>query len=162
MRFDASQLAKDPFQLTSIEYSEPVQRALITSILQRVEAGVVTVSAAMGAGSMARAYADAAVMVTAGLDLLAPCLKSPCFASEAEWRLVTYQLVSNPSAGTHLDVAYHMSAGRIVPHGLRHFEHLPLAEIILGYSSAMQPDDDCFRMLAPGVRVTKSPIPVRP
>jgi hypothetical protein len=160
LSFVAAQLALSPFFLAPVEYEETVQRDLVLETLRRVDNHVPEVAVAIGPEL---AYGYASVMALAGMEALAPFLKSAAFKSEREWRLMTYQLISDPNAGEELEIDFHESVGRIVPHGIRRFgTSLPLSEIVVGYSNAMGADDDCFKMLLPGVPVRRSAVPVRP
>jgi hypothetical protein len=96
LAFAGPKLASEPFFLTAVEYSEAVQRELVADVFRRVDANIPEVGARIGHD---KALRIAAVMALAGIELLSPCLKSESFASEREWRLISYQLVSNPDAG---------------------------------------------------------------
>jgi hypothetical protein len=178
--FEPGKLHVAPFDLARVLYREDEQRHAIERIIDNTERALANVVASSSRDQQLHATRVGAHMVAAHLWILAPMLKNPAFGEEEEWRLLTYHLkggahlaLKGPYPGSGqvhpLQTRYRSVDGRVVPHQVLSFSktRLPLAEIVLGASVAIEPDDPGLRFfledLMPDqpIRVVRSHVPVR-
>jgi hypothetical protein len=174
--FEASRLQMPPFDLARVLYEENEQRHAIERIIDNAERTLLDLLSSASQDQHVRATCVGAHMVAAHLWALAPMLKNPAFGEEEEWRLLTCHL----KGGSHIELkggrprippqtGYRSVDGRVVPHQVLSFSktRLPLAEIVLGASVPIDPDDAGLRFfledLMPdqSIRLIRSHVPVR-
>jgi hypothetical protein len=178
--FESDKLQVAPFDLARILYREDVQRHAIERIIETVERALANVVSTVPEDQQLHLIRVGAHMVAAHLWVMAPMLKNPAFGEEEEWRLLTYRL----KGGAQIELrggdqdhgrttpprtGYRSVDGRVVPHQVLSFSTtgLPLSEIVLGASVAIEPDDPGLRYfldeLMPGhrIRLVRSHVPVR-
>ncbi|RPH38144.1 DUF2971 domain-containing protein [bacterium] len=178
--FEPGRLQVVPFDLARVLYEEDEQRHAIERIIDNAERALTNIVSSVSPDQQLYATRVGAHMVAAHLWALAPRLKNPAFGEEEEWRLLTYHL----KGGAHLELkgghhgngraiplqtGYRSVDGRVVPHQVLSFSktRLPLAEIVLGASVTIEPDDPGLRFfledLMPDqpIRLVRSHVPVR-
>ena len=167
--FDATAVRRAPFDLFKVVYDRAEQDRLVASVIQgtagALEHCLVDLEAAEG-----DALKEVAAHIAAGrLWALASLMKNPVFAAEGEWRLVTHDLRGERIPNEHmvpLRMDYRATSGRVVPFQELVFDHLPATEIVLGWSAAMEPNDQGLDELMHNtcgtLTVRRSTVPVRP
>jgi hypothetical protein len=173
-------LQSAPFDLARVLYREEEQRGAIERIIDGAGRALAKVISSASRKEQLQMTRVAAHMVAAHLWALAPMLKNPAFGEEEEWRLLTYRLKGG--AGLELkdgrpglagagspQTGFRSVDGRVIPHQVLSFSatRLPLAEIVLGASVAIGPDDPGLRFLLDEtmphhpIRLIRSTVPVR-
>jgi len=159
---------KKPFDLVQVLYEETSQDLLIRSIIEAAFDYLQHHVSEVPRREVTSLEAVAADLTAQRIWMTAPRLKSPAFAEEREWRLITYDLIGPrvPHSGDPgPPIRYRIVARRIVPYMELSYETLPITEVILGAGLSMQPQDPGLRILVEntirGAQITQSSVPVR-
>lgn len=169
--FETDHLVQNPFELAPVVYDEASQDqhigAIVRAVWECLRTHRVDKPSSSGSNLLFEIGAHSAA---AHIRMLAPTLKNPAFASEEEWRLITYDLRDHAIqvGGVPLVNRFRVVSGRIVPYLELSVTPLPVTQIVLGASLPMLLEDPALSILlresVPGrsVEIIRSTVPVRP
>lgn len=164
--FDARSVVRVPFELVKVIYEPDPQRKFVQALLSAVQSALEAHQPGGSANQKHPLFATAAHIAAQAVWVATPRLKSPAFASEEEWRLLTYEVEGRNMAGVSgqvpLPTKFRTSGGRMIAHKECAYDALPLSKVILGAACPTDPDDYALTQLLPAVPLTRSQVPIRP
>lgn len=169
IEFDAIGVQKSPFDLVKVIYDTTEQAALVDSVISATATCLAKHLLTVQEAERDELVKVAAHIAAARLRAVASLMKHPAYCAEEEWRLITHDVRGervNRDRLVELPIGYRVVAGRIVRYQDLVFDHLPATGIVLGFSSAMAPDDpgldELLRNTGMALPITRSEVPVRP
>lgn len=170
--FDTRGLKRSPFELAPVIYDEARQDRFLGSIVESVWNCLQGHNLGDPASKISSVLFNVAAHSTAvHIWLAAPILKNPAFASEEEWRLITYDIRRRKGKPRPEEVAlprrFRVVAGRIVPYYEYSLKELPVTELVLGADVPMVPEDPGLAILLhetmkeKSLKVLRSSVPLR-
>jgi hypothetical protein len=166
--FETKGLDADSWSLCPVIYEHSQQDRLLRTLVETVDefAGKFIAQAATVRDKRIPIDSLAAHLTTMYLRLMAPRMKDPAFKAENEWRLIGNEVWEEGCTPSR-QARYRTAAGRVVPYAEIKFEPLPITEIVLGASSAMQVDEQSLTVLMQNTLgrtypVRRSAVAIRP
>lgn len=166
--FDTTKIAVNSLELARVDYEPESQRKRIKGL---IDVALTELHRATESGVNQPDPQKLVAHITAlHLRVLAGQLKNPAFREEEEWRLIGYQVLDGgtPIGGSPSTTKYRALGGRVVPYEETKFsdgDGMPVKEIVLGFSSPLEPDDPEIKLLIADTgiraRVYRSTVPVR-
>lgn len=160
--FEASSVAREPFDLVEVVYDPAVQREFVIALLAAVQSKFDILQPGASADEHHPLFGTAAHIAAQAVWAATPRLKSPPFASEEEWRLLTYEVEGLNATSALDETKFRTSGGRMIAYKECAYPALPLSRVILGAACPTGPDDYALSQLLPGVPFSRSEVPVRP
>jgi hypothetical protein len=154
-------------ELRRIMYDEGEQRAAIREIIEIMWETFERLRLPPYVAGMV----GAEQLATEAIRAISMRMKSPAFAGEREWRLMTMGssvfVDSAPFGGKNFPMRYRAVGSRITPYLVARYDPLPLRGIIVGASAQIDADDDGLQLLVSrcgfrGISFKKSHVSVRP
>jgi hypothetical protein len=161
-------IQREPFDLFPVIYDPGEQKKLVRRVIEIVFNTALRLTPSVPEDDRLTLWQVAAHMIPNYVRLLSPRLKSPAFAAEGEWRLISYSLKGERVRAPEKDLPtrFRIVAGRIVPYLEHTFEELPVTQLILGASSMQANDPGLVTLigetLGREIPVSVSSVPVRP
>ncbi len=173
MGFRSALLNQPGYRLYPVEYERRRQVRLLVDAVSSADRALAAASIHLSKGDEREFLAELALDTLATqIWLLLPRMKDRSFAAEQEWRLVASVPIGTGVPVSNLPwgpTRFRSRGGRIVPYKELKFEVLPVVEIIEGASAQTRQEPMALKVLLEStlansdeVRVTVSPVPVRP
>lgn len=166
--FETAKIARTSLELARVDYEPDSQRKRIKGL---IDVALTELNKAMASGGNQLDPQRLVAHITAlHLRVLAGQLKNPAFREEEEWRLIRYQVLDGGTPIGHgpSTIKYRALGGRVMPFEETKFsdgDGVPVKEIVLGFSSPLEPDDPEIKLLIADsgsrARVHRSTVPVR-
>jgi hypothetical protein len=168
--FRSNNLEVPGFDLFPVIYDHKEQDALLRRLLEKAWQHTAAALTQLPTQHHDAVILGAGELAANNVWLVAPRLKAPVFSPEHEWRLLTYEpkgLQMPPGTGVVMDTLFRSASGRVIPYKRIDYSPLPVTDIVLGASAAMDPADDALDILlteglGAAVPVSRSSVPIRP
>lgn len=164
--FDSKAIVQQPFELVKVVYDPDEQRKFIGSVIQAILNKFEALAPGAPANPSNEFFRVVAHLTAQAVWAAAPRFKSPAFASEEEWRLITYELdgvdFSQVTGYVELPTHQRTVGTRLVAYKENGFDRLPISEVILGWSCETKPDDYAISRLLQDIPISRSAVPIRP
>lgn len=167
--FETRTVQKRPFDLIKVVYDPAEQHAIIDAVIEATGQYLAHNLPHFTGAERDDLIAVAAQITAARLRAIASLMKHPAFSPEEEWRLITHEVRGERVNREHLvplPTGYRVVSERIVPFQELVFDRLPVMEIVLGWSAAMEPNDQGLDELLQNtcgkLKISRSSVPVRP
>jgi hypothetical protein len=166
---DPERMQSPTFDLLPIIYKRAEQERFLNDLIAAVESATESARPIVGSVLGSKLESMAASICTNVIRGAAARMKHASFEAEDEWRLITLDHVAwgdVPARTSTLELNFRAADTRVIPFVLVPMPDLPIREIVIGHSNAVDTSDAALKLLwqmtiGGPPRYTRSDVPVR-